>query len=689
MKKIIGFLVTGCLAAGSIMAGMSGEILFCESGISYGAEEQSVEKAITLVKSVIKIPSDCSKFEFEVTDMKDGNKYVNLRWASEDDRKVINTVVINDKHILNADILEPKKAADYKDKKEMTSKEAEKYAKMYFDKFAPKPEELIKSGGKGEFKLLKSQIYPQSQSYRFNYRLYVNNVQSGLVSLEIEINKYTGDFERYVLYSDNLIAQTEYIDSTKAMDEAKAKKLFTEKIGPNLKYLSYYNEKTETLKVYPAYVMPHTDSCLNAVTGEVEKEVLVDGNADMMKEAGRDMTGEAVSDRFSAAETAGIEKAKNLLSKEKAEAILKSQVGINEKVDRASLKIMKNPDKTYAWFISYPNGEGAVDAKTGKILSYYMWDYDNQDRKGDIGKDKAKAEAEKWLEKLCGDIKDRIEQEGDIADAYDSYEISYERKEGEYKYTGNYVNINIDKATGNIKGFRRIWYDNISFPKVENVIGQEKALETYGKIAGFQLEYRQDAKGEVKLVYGFAGEMPVSLDAVTGKPLDYKGNEEKRRTGYTDISGHWAEKAIQGLLDMGLYLDGEEFKPNAQITQKEFLKYMYREKADWKETDEAFYGYMVETGIIKKEEINQNAAITKQEAIKFACRRMRLEKLASQSNLFKNVFKDKVDKEYVGYSAVAYGMGIATGNAKGEFAGKTRITRAEAANIIYKTVQAQ
>ncbi|HPZ05809.1 MAG TPA: S-layer homology domain-containing protein, partial [Clostridiales bacterium] len=188
---------------------------------------------------------------------------------------------------------------------------------------------------------------------------------------------------------------------------------------------------------------------------------------------------------------------------------------------------------------------------------------------------------------------------------------------------------------------------------------------------------------------------PLYIDANNGNIVYRDGSEyvEPKKVSYKDIEGHFAQKQISVLADFGIYLDGDEFRPNDAITQKDFLTLLSRTlsyygpiitgSSSQKEIDE-FYAYLVREGIIRESEIAPDSTVAREEAVKYIIRALKYDKVAEIRGIFNINFMDgdSISPELYGYVAIASGLGIVNGNGA-NFMPKKNTTRGEAAVMIY------
>ncbi|MDR2771542.1 MAG: S-layer homology domain-containing protein, partial [Clostridiales Family XIII bacterium] len=131
------------------------------------------------------------------------------------------------------------------------------------------------------------------------------------------------------------------------------------------------------------------------------------------------------------------------------------------------------------------------------------------------------------------------------------------------------------------------------------------------------------------------------------------------------------------------------FKPNAQITQEGFLRYLYAPEQRYYSDADAFYRMLADRGVVKAGERDEAAALTRYDAAKFAVRYLGQQRIAEHPEVFVNLYKDELSAEYRGYAAVAHALSIMRGDAAGNFGGARILTRAEAATVIFHILEVQ
>ena len=173
---------------------------------------------------------------------------------------------------------------------------------------------------------------------------------------------------------------------------------------------------------------------------------------------------------------------------------------------------------------------------------------------------------------------------------------------------------------------------------------------------------------------------------MTGEPVY---NYERETVGeYTDISGHWAENAIKTLARFGICFSGNEFKPDSEITEKEFVALIMSAVSDnspiciTKSVIDNFGTYApVSHGILKNGEEATDNAVTRSKAALWFARAMGYGDIAELSRIFVTPFSDVT--ENIGAVAILSGLGVLNGTGDNTFSPNAHLTRAAAAMMIY------
>ena len=529
-----------------------------------------------------------------------------------------------------------------------------------------------------------------SDEYNFTYQQYINEIPVDFVKVEIGVNKFTGELQSYTGFEEGF-KNMDYPISEGIIDIEDAKNRYINNIQNDFDYYSAHNYRTKDNKNFAAYSIDNSKA-INAQTGEIVKTnksgINYYTDEYSIKSAGAVADESAISD-LSDVEKEEVSKISGLISKEKAQEIIKESIDLFSNSNPSDVAFIKRYTGDYIWEVNFGDGYAEVDALTGEVVSFYFYGEKSANGSQILNEKEAQEKAEKLLKNIAGNkftqtkLNDTYSQDEES----DFYEFNYIRQINNRNFMSNRLNIIINKYTGNVVEYRSIWYDNVSVADVSHAISKTDAFNKFNDSESFGLQYVLNANNEVELVYDFSKNFPYYIDAVTGKKIDSMGEEYKtdKIPQYDDIQGHWCEKIVKELLDSGYYISEDKFNPNSNISQINFFKYMLsRNMSDYSEDE--LYEILMDRGIITKEERNANGPVTNKDAAKFITRYLGYEKLAKNSKIFNNMFKDSIDDEYLGYANICYGLNIIKGDSKGNFNGNQCVTNAKAALYIYNIV---
>ncbi len=681
VKKILSTLVAISLVITSTIPA------FAEATDSKGLEE-----AIMRVKNIAAIPSDYKEFQYSSNQYEENGKTRSvwyLSWNKEDYSAGISASVENGGYLINFN-----KYTD-KPKEGLGTITREAGLKIASDFIAKARPDIAK-----DLRLMESRDYNSSDRHYYTFKLYKNEAVVSFVEVGVEVDRHTGEVIGFNVQGtgDDFSA----LPDTKgviSLDEAK--KAYLDKINVSLNYYSNYDYNKKVLTIFAAYTGTGTPGkVIDAKTGEVVplyNDFIY--YSDMGGAVAKARTESAVNSALTKEEMEAVDNVSNLISKDKAVSILRSQVpGITSEMKVLSTSLSKNyveKDK-YQWEIGFDGAYGVVNAKTGELNSFYM--YTENSTKGNVGLSEAKAKekAESFMKKVAAEkFAQSRYYESPAYTIYrqdenrTDYSFNYYRQANGIDFVGNGFTVIVNKASGMITHYDCSWYDVAEFPSIDKAISEEAAFDAFNAAGKMGLMYKKVKEGEIALVYDFTNNVGNFLiDPATGSKLGWDGKPYKETSTpeYTDIKGHWAEATIKKLMDNGYYLQGEKFNPGQKITQMDFLRYLYSPIQQYYDDDE-FYKMLINDKVVKESEKAPTALLTRQDAAKFAVRYLGQGKAAEHPEIFVNPFKDKVANSYKGYAAICYGLKIIQGDKKGRFNGINNVTNAEAATIIYNTLQ--
>ena len=657
---------------------------------------KGLEKAILQVKSITAIPSDYKNFQYSSSTYEENGKNISvwyLNWNNDDYSGGISATCVEDGYLINFNKFSNKTKEGLGTVNRET---AQKTAAALLAKIRPDVA--------ADLKLMEKSDYNNTDRHVFNYKLYKNGAMVDYVDAVVEVDKYTGEIIGYY-YNGNSedIKTLPGVDGVIGLDAAQ--KAYLDKIHVRLSYYSNFEYTKRTLTIFPAYSGVNTEAqAIDAKTGEAV--ALYNsfpyyggkGGAEGMNQMSDSNSsgGELTKEELEA--IAGLS---DLISKDEAISILRGTIpnlAAGTKVLSSNLSKNYVEQDKYQWEIGFDGAYGVVNAKTGEVMSFYVYNADSSKSKVGITEEKARAKADAYIKQMAPDKFDQLrfyespqyrlyKMSSDVTD----YSFNYYRQVNGIDFIGNGFTIIVNKATGRITQYDCSWYDNVTFPDISNVISEEEAFNAINETGKMDLLYKKINEGEPALVYDFtysAGDF--LINPADGSKLGWDGKPYKIQDipEYTDIKGHWAETKILKLLENGYYLEGEKFNPNQKITQLSFLRYLYSPIQMYYD-DEDFYNLMVTDKIIKENEKSPAAVMTRQEAAKFVVRYLGQSKAAEHPEIFVNPFTDKISDQYKGYAAICYGLKVMQGDKNGRFNGSNQVTNAEAAAIIYNVLQVQ
>jgi hypothetical protein len=264
-----------------------------------------------------------------------------------------------------------------------------------------------------------------------------------------------------------------------------------------------------------------------------------------------------------------------------------------------------------------------------------------------------------------------------------NYDFGYIRYENDIPFRDNRISVEFNLHTGKITSFSLNWFENATFPDIDNVLEPLMALTAFVEQNGSTIRYITTGGGNAALVYDFR-----SLDLIdpfTGKALDHTGTQWTDSTvmpAYDDVAGHWSESIVTRLLDNGVFLWGGRFEPQRVMTEFEFLQYIMVIEPSFFARREPV-AYLSGRGL--NIEASQDRSLTRQVAARIIVEYLGYGRLAGQSEWFVFPFTDNVADEYRGFVTICYMLGIVGGD-DGRFNATNNVTRAHAAAMLHNLI---
>lgn len=572
-------------------------------------------------------------------------------------------------------------------------------------------------------------VYPlrdtsYSDRYSFNFIRMENNIPVEDNGINIRVDAHTGEVESYSFtWSWEPLTPAENLISIE-----EAEKVFKDKEGLKLAYQRYYDYRTREENIKLVYTVGSPQIMIDAYTGELLKnEFGIYGRGAAAEESMKQMDNSGLTP----VELEEVEITKNCISKETAIDIVKKHVTIPKGYEQRSANLYgdySNPDEK-VWNINWrkiddENRESGtiyarVHAISSELLSFSINDYSNREKdfKQNYDRKAAQKKVEEFLKKIQSERLENVELEEiedvEFPEKVQEHYFTYTRMVNNIPYTYNGFNITVDAQTGIIKSYRMQWQER-DFPSPDGVLTRTDAETRFLEDIGLELVYvntynYKEQSSSYKLVYKLKPKTSYTFDAFNFNPLDYNGNpiKEEVPTSFIDIKDHWAESDIQLLIDLGIIVSSEDnFRPDEAITEGEFIKLLMIAKnqrisddrplpvtleSDDAETDEDIEKYIEAAqrlGWIKAGEAQANTPLPREKAAAFIIRAMGFEKVATLSDIFKEIVEDydTIYPEYKGHVTIAIGLGLLSEDA-GSFNPKNITSRAQAATIIVRMLK--
>lgn len=585
----------------------------------------------------------------------------------------------------------------------------------------------------------------QQVIYNYIYIRKINGIPFTTDSINIGVDGTTGKISNFNKTSFN-IAPSKFPKIEKVLTVESALSKYNDSANVTLQYINTYEPKPYGMskpKVNLAYVPLTYINMLDATSG---KSVNYDGsnvNTDTaayknLMENPTAMKPDSKLESKTITEEQAI--AKSEVYKKIIEGIFKIKFDQNNNMFSSSYSSGQENIWNYGW--NKNNGNSninlnlGINGDTGRVsnISFGSYDYSRLPSAAQVIV-KEKFDWQKSKTKAMEVVKEVIpEQYGFFVDenitppelSADSkkylqeYNFSFTRVVNGLRYRDNNMNISIDRETGEVKNFYFNWTD-IDFPAISGVIPKEVAAKTYftGSTANLsyflQTTYNRTGTPIVadtpKLVYTFKNSLyPTNyglvLDAMTGKFVDYSGNEVKitEPTGDLNLTENWSKRSVELLAAQGILKKGI-IEYNAGVTKYEATKMLSLAKgmnnfdpnanltptfSDVVKTND-FYFYVenaVKQKIITeaKGEFKGNEVITKSEFAKLLINLISYSDIAKFKDIFKVTGMVNVPEELTGYVAICNALEILPITPGDTFDGSKPVTYSEAASALYKAL---
>ncbi len=660
-------------------------LLFGAVGVQAAGDGEAMAAAITLVKERVEIPEGCTEFT-GTESLSGGVRSWNLMWDTPADALQSASVSVQ---VCEGGIIENVYTYVYNEEAYRSGKilpkitEEEAAAAAYAYAARMNPALATEYSANAEINL-----------YGDRYSVYIPRTVGGIPvynnSAAVQVDSRTGMAENYrVEHTEKAVFAAEI----GAIGEAAARAAYMQNGYMRPEYVLFDKEAKLV------YTPGKRSGMLDAKTGAVytpNYDEIYTMRSESTKNLAQDS---AVGGALSPQELQAVEEAAGLISYETAAQRIMSTESfyIPEGMALESGNTYKTEAGRYILHVSlkstkedsYARVYGELDGISGEILYFYVSDKDENKGAADEGAarqiyDSFSASHLKPYAAFLAEAEVKAEE--------NAVYITAERQENGIPVSGDGVSMTIGGNTGKITHYRLTWNREAVFPAPDGMLSEEAAYNILFEKAVPKLYYFAKADA-ADPIYVTEGTGFAYIDAKNGGLLTYSGEAyvEVSRAAYTDIAGHFAEEAILALASIDARLGDAEFKPDAVITQAEFVGLVtscvmdYYPISGGRVDAEKLYSYAVRRGILPKDEEAPDAPLTRELAVAYLLRAMEYGSFAEIEGIFRCDFADAdaITPALYGYVAIAKGLGIVSGDPDGNFAPAREITRGEAAVIIY------
>lgn len=641
------------------------------------ADDKGLADAITAAKQYITVPAGRTEIDYGISEGENGAVIINISWS--DDKGSTDVTLDKDGCLLSYS----NNVYDYD--------EAKGLAKLTGQQTKAKADAFLKTvygNGAADFRLEHSKLDRHSHSY--SYYLYKNNIKVTTANASISVDPDLGEISYYNGTGKEFLS-LKYPTANGVLDIKNAMLAFFDGESPKPEYRIYtdYKDRKVTKSAFLAFSVYDTTTAVNAFSGSKVNvnryfnEYRAQNSAASMDAASE--TAKGTDEGFTSQELEAIEQSDGLISSQHAAEIIKDNFPVAKNTAFTKSSINKN-NYTDEYYINIRgnNVNASLNAKTGKVISFYYYKSSQIEPKTALTKEEIAASennaepiVKTLVEKLAPVESKKLAQAEFYTNSYDNeVSVTYNRVENGYECDGNYITATVN-AEGDITSYKNSFDEKLTFPQPINVLKDDKAAEALADLFDFELSYTVDESYKVDLVYAFnkTGLMSSSAKAL----INYKGEPEAKEveSGISDIKGHWCENIVTQLYNNGYKLNDTLFRPDIPITRAEL--------------DTLYNNYPYKPYYIENDDSTEdNSTITRYELAEYIMEYYNLDKLKNHPEIFSVTdYKDGIDEKYIPAVAIATAFGAMKGDNTDSFNGNKSVTRAEAAAALYNMLTAE
>lgn len=670
---------------------------------TFSADTDNLEAAIITAKSKIDIPPELTEFDSNIAQTDSGSEYY-LNWYSKDSEGRMN-IGIND----YGDIL-------YFSSHNQSAQDAKpRFAAYTAEELAEKAFDWLKDINPSWLRDLSleyatfeqgSNIYNRNSYINFERR--IDGIKFLNDSVSFNVDNMTGE----ICYMSSNWTYADNIQSTGGiLDEISASEKFF-----SISSLELVYESDNSGNAHLVYIPENPQLKISADEGKeirlyriYEPEDAMAGDNSAASEA---LRGDEAG-KLTESELKNLAEIDGLLSQDKLVELAQSlsNTGLDSAVFNScnysrgyTYNSGEELPSNYTASLSFVFNEGTeneyngyvtLDAQTGELISYHAYSYRRDDNLQSLSITAADAisTANVFISQNAPDkVSDIVTPSADDTEAGDIYYLNFVRHNNNIPLRENSISVSVDSDSGYICGYNVNWDDTISFDSSDGIKTISEAEGAFSENIGFELSYVYSysigkSKPEIVLAYGLDTYKPHKIDAKTGDAISYL--LEDTPICPTDISGHYAYDEICVLFGAGI-INGDDtaaFRPDDAITYRELAAMVSRLKVRYPiwELSEIKY-FMRDNKILVKDELfAPDEPACRIDGPVYIIKALGYGEIAELNNIYNLTFADadKIPTEKIGYAAIAKGLKIINGDENGCFNPNDKLTRADAAIMIY------
>ncbi|MGN0636818.1 MAG: S-layer homology domain-containing protein [Huintestinicola sp.] len=732
MKRKIAALMAIVMAAGAVQSvpftvfaeseTASSQSQSADNGKKETSEEEQMKNALALVKSRIDIPEEYSNFSYR-TGVNQGMKTYSFTWTDPTGNKSYSAQVEGG---IITDFNAP---YEYSWKPAISSQKP-----SYFVNKAMSWVYKVNPSMKGFLTKSSVSLSITSSNVSVQFKRSFGGIPVGKNSVSVSIDKLTGEVTSYYA---NWWQDAEFVAPSDVLSQEEIKEIYCGEVTIKPWYHIYNDSATGKKKtcivyepqnsyVYDALTGKHSsmDDDYNkfmdtdkydrgeALDADVCEEEAIECEDDMVEAGTAAIPATGVS--LTEEELAAAADLSTMLTSEQFKALIVKDkyMDVTEKYLVQNFDISRNDDAECGYAISCNmmiNNKTdnrsvniTADAKSGKIMSFYAYDYDRNENKAELNVKKANTLANAVLKYYFGDISGEYKADTDntapVSDSGKNKQTSrgmkYNRYVNNIQVASNNIYITVNSA-GKVTSVSCSHDRDVDFGD-GLIINKETALKLLCEQQDMTLRYNGfidlESKPHTYLQYSMDR---WTLNGVTGKLCDHNGQpvakteEQPENCPYTDISKSPYKKEIEALYEHNVRIyEGKEFKPAEKMTFSEFERLL-----------DIITGYGYEPmplEDIPEEEGEMSATakapvgefFTRMTLAKEFTRAAKVDNCAKYTSIFKSPFTDVSAKDKdMGYAALAYGMGAISCGKDGKFYPNAYVTREYAYHCAYNYIK--